>query len=426
MITRRAAVWLAILCVVLPVFSQTKKNSAGPRAVAVLEWTPQGMRLIPISLLINDHYYDATLYRANPIPMALDQDTVYEVQKSGDPIGDFTVTLAGQLPNGAWVGQGSYLSEEDRRKKAEERTKGREVAPKAVDPQEERPVLRHSTPKSDTPPASNTPTPSQPSTPAASSSDSKPVATTPAPAATTPETETDSDTGRPVLKRGKPGEEQAQKLGKDMLPHKAPLKQPAGINKMQVAVSDAGPSEAHPYTWKWAKPEEEQKFRADTQKLAFSLVSDYARKNGGPTPGKVEITDFRAFDLAYNNEPEVIFTARVLPAAPPAVRKSGAKATAPLPAVPTGFEYYVTLVATEDIYNQLQKMFSSVTDNKHLDAFPRYELVDAVDADGNKNGDLLFRRVTDISSSFVLYRVIGTRLEELLSVPEPREIAAGE
>jgi hypothetical protein len=140
----------------------------------------------------------------------------------------------------------------------------------------------------------------------------------------------------------------------------------------------------------------------------------------------MEITDFHAFDLSYNNEPQVILTARVFPAAAAAARKIGARAAAPSPALPTGFEYYVTLVATEDIYNQLQKMFSSVTDNKHLDAFPRYELVDAVDADGNKNGDLLFRRVTDVSSSFVLYRVIGTRLEELLSVPEPREIAAGE
>ena len=66
-----------------------------------------------------------------------------------------------------------------------------------------------------------------------------------------------------------------------------------------------------------------------------------------------------------------------------------------------------------------------VVDNKHLDAFPRFELVDAVDANGDKNGDLLFRRITDISSSFVLYEVIGTRVEELISVPEPKETAAG-
>src|SRR3954467_2345938 len=112
MITRRPLLWLfAVLLFGVPVLSQRKKEPTGPRAVAVVEWTPQGMRLIPVSLLIDGRYYDATLYRANPIPMALDQDTVYEVQNAGNAIGDFTVTLAGQLPNGAWIGQGNYESE---------------------------------------------------------------------------------------------------------------------------------------------------------------------------------------------------------------------------------------------------------------------------------------------------------------------------
>ena len=84
MITRRSTVWLlAILLVAIPVLSQRKKAPTGPRAVGVLEWTPEGVRLIPISLLIDGHYYDAALYQANPVPMALGQDTVYEVQKSG-------------------------------------------------------------------------------------------------------------------------------------------------------------------------------------------------------------------------------------------------------------------------------------------------------------------------------------------------------
>jgi hypothetical protein len=116
----------------------------------------------------------------------------------------------------------------------------------------------------------------------------------------------------------------------------------------------------------------------------------------------------------------------VLPAPATPLKRAGTKATAP-PSVPgpVGFEYYITLVAREDIYGQMQKSFAQVTDNKHLDAFPRYELIDAVDADGDHNGELLFRSINDISSSFVIYRVTGYRLEELLRVPEPRQMDTG-
>ncbi|HVM95859.1 MAG TPA: hypothetical protein VMT89_05690, partial [Candidatus Acidoferrales bacterium] len=176
---------------------------------------------------------------------------------------------------------------------------------------------------------------------------------------------------------------------------------------------------------KWANHDEEVKFNNEAQKMALALVTAYAKQNNGPAPGKVEVTGFVAFDLAYNNEPQVVLTAKVLPGTPAPVRRTTTKAATPVPAAPSGFEYYVTLVATQDIYGQMQKMFSAISDNKHLDAFPRFELIDAVDADGDKNGDLLFRRISDISSSFVLYKVIGTRVEELISVPEPKETAAG-
>jgi hypothetical protein len=191
-------------------------------------------------------------------------------------------------------------------------------------------------------------------------------------------------------------------------------------------VSAASPNESHPYVWKWSKLEEEKKFRADAEKMALSLVNDYAKKNGGPTPGKIEVKGFGAFDLAYNNEPDVVLTARVLPAPATAVKKARTKTATPPPVPgPNGFEYYITLVAREDIYSQMQKSFAQVTDSKHLDAFPRYELIDAVDADGDHNGELLFRSINDISSSFVIYRVTGYKLEELLRVPEPREMDTG-
>ncbi len=433
MITRTLLVWLLMaLQFAIPALAQRKKEPSGPRAVAVVEWTPQGLRLIPISLLIDDRYYDATLYRANPVPMALDPDTVYEVQKSGEAIGDFTVTTPAQLPNGAWIGEGKYESEIDRRKKSEDRAKAAAAAAaiKPVEPKDERPTLKRGSAKTETTPPPATPTPA-------------PQAETakPSPAPQPPPTDAIADdANRPVLRRGKPAEEQAEKLGKDTLPRKAPPKMPEGINKIQVAVSDAKEGEPRPYTWKWANAEEEKKFHTEIEKMAASLVADYAKKNGGPMPGKLEVTGFHAFDLAYNNEPDVVLTARILPstttpthakggtAGPPSAanRRAAAKPAPSAPAAtPSGFEYYVTLMAHEDIYGQMQKDFAAITDNKHLDAFPRYELIDAVDVDGDKNGDLLFRRVTDVGSSFVIYRVVGNRVEELLNVPEPRDTAAG-
>jgi len=73
-------------------------------------------------------------------------------------------------------------------------------------------------------------------------------------------------------------------------------------------------------------------------------------------------------------------------------------------------EYYVTLVVRSDIYGELHKAFANVTDNQHLDALPRFELIDAVDVDGDGRGELLFRQSSDAGTAFVVYRVIGDQL----------------
>jgi hypothetical protein len=70
-------------------------------------------------------------------------------------------------------------------------------------------------------------------------------------------------------------------------------------------------------------------------------------------------------------------------------------------------------VATLDVQGNLEKVFSSVTDISRLDVTPRLELVDAVDAEGNGRGDLLFRRTSASDSDFILYRLVGNSLEEV-------------
>jgi hypothetical protein len=58
----------------------------------------------------------------------------------------------------------------------------------------------------------------------------------------------------------------------------------------------------------------------------------------------------------------------------------------------------------------LQKLFFAQTDSHHLDVSPRMELIDAVDADGDGRGELLFRRTSDAGSAYAIYRVTADQL----------------
>jgi len=143
--------------------------------------------------------------------------------------------------------------------------------------------------------------------------------------------------------------------------------------------------------------------------LALEEVSNYASKRAVATSTKmpaknqtrvsakppnfvVTDSDLRAFDLDFSNSPTLVLTAKV-------------PAPGSQPAGNNEFDYFVTVVARVDINGQAQKIFSSVTDNNHLDAFPRMEIIDALDADANGRGDLLFRQHSDTSVSYALYRV---------------------
>ncbi len=89
------------------------------RAVGVYEWTgdmakPTASRLIPVSLSINGRLEDAGVYLARPVPFALLNGNVYEVQKAG--VGDGLLELAYARrvqtadgdDRGAWLGYGSF------------------------------------------------------------------------------------------------------------------------------------------------------------------------------------------------------------------------------------------------------------------------------------------------------------------------------
>jgi hypothetical protein len=78
-----------------------------------------------------------------------------------------------------------------------------------------------------------------------------------------------------------------------------------------------------------------------------------------------------------------------------------------------GVKKYITVAAWEEIDESLRRVFTQVTDDAHLDVYPRLQIVDAVDARGNGRGELLFRAFGDQGNRFVLYHPGPDSLELL-------------
>ena len=362
-------------------------------------------RIIPISIMFDGKFYDAASYKATPVPMALQSGTVYEAFKTGVSQGLFTVKAA--IPNrGSWVGEGSWTAA------------GSAPPPKkveAVHNQEDLdrpPVLRHADASGAKPAASPTPSPSATPTPSPTP--------TPAPAASSPEAE---DEGRPVLRRGTPeAEVPAQpSTQKSSAAAESKNQKPAELNANEpirsfAAISDEGGPEARPYAYPM-KPEEEAAFRKKMLALAADAlrarnrelsteISGKAASKTAKVDVKFENEDLRIFDLSISNEPVLVLSG--------AGRVSSKDAQAFAPA-----EYFITLVARQDLYGELHKIFVNITDSAHMDAVPRMDLVDAVDADGDSRGELLFRSYSDSGDAYSIYRVIGDQLYPLFEEKLP-------
>jgi hypothetical protein len=169
-----------------------------------------------------------------------------------------------------------------------------------------------------------------------------------------------------------------------------------------AAISDAGNYETRSLLYGMAAGER-QSLGEPMSRMAMEEVRKYASKHNGPPPPKTAIItdyDLRGFDLDYSNSATLVLSAK-LPVAP-------AKATSA-----ADFDYFVTVVARVDINGTPQKIFSVVTDGNHLDAYPRMQIIDALDADANGRGDLLFRQYSDTGISYALYRVFPYQMEKI-------------
>ncbi len=457
-----------------------RKKDAGPRAFGLLQLEANGKAtLIPIAILINGKFWDATAYKADPIPMSLDSGVVYEGERTGNSLGLFTVAGALHIntPNGQppWIGTGTWrpVGTEPPSKPAKA-----EGAPVGIDPGDEPPprltrdVNAAKPPSNSAPAASKAPASTAPEaskggqssngdgpprltkgeTPAAtppSGPTSSQGQTSGAPSAPGASEKKDSETkpdahpnvpasdsgasarNRPVLRRGKPAESFADE---DIPGYSRPGTAAASGNGGKVAaasaaaksdvqlipaISDASVSMPRSFTFEWLKGEEGDR-RKQMMDLAKEQVRGYVvaraksqisakpvRSTAAPKPVKLpepifENVQMIAYDLWNSNQPVILLSAEAhMPAPAPG---------APHSDVDAEMKYSVLLIAYPDIYNNLHKLYYGVTDKLHLDVIPRLELIDAVDADGDGRGELLFRKTTDTATGWVLYRATADKL----------------
>ena len=424
--------------------SRATKVDKGPRAVGLMVLPPTGRpRLIPIAIMVDGEFYDASAYKASPVPMALWADTVYDTQKTGISQGLFTVTGALQnIETKVWIAEGRFETAASLAARAAK--KPAPVQPRGLNDDSGPPVLLRRSSK----PAPADTTSAPPATaPAASSPPPAPGSSTPptpAPAPSTPATapqqsvaspptttSDDSaeppDPNHPTLRRGKqppraekPDTATAAATPKPAVSPSKAVTATSGEPQLIPAISDVGGPEPRSYAFV-LKTGEEQEF----QKKMLALAADdvHAREKqlageavGTPVPpahhpalhGKPAKTpppnfadiQLRVFDLTNSNDAVIVLTAR---AREPQPVVSGEDTVPPK-------DFFVSEVAREDLNGDLHKVSSNVTDTRHLDVSPRWELIDAVDANGDGAGELLFQKFSDAGSAFAIYRVIGDQL----------------
>ncbi len=427
-----------------PPIPKKVKKVKGPRALALLQTASSGKTtLIPVAILVEGKFYDASVYKAEPVPMALESGTIYEVERGGSSEGLFTVNLAlhSKAPGSAhpWVGTGSFVANGT---ETARNTRKAEDVPRGMDNTGDAPPrLMRATASSSSAPAAN-PTGSDKNAPPSTSPDKSSAGSagpSAAPSASSTQAEQaqassakpsgqpqeSSNYYRPTLRRGKPTsqappqEEEEPQASKPESKGKA-ANADASPPQLVPAISDEGGPDPRSYKFFW-KPGEEEERRNQMQALATNEVKAYvaaleknrigaqpaaakkpAPRKSVPKPVQPEFENihFQGFDVWNNNQPVMVFTAEAhIPAAsalnnPPET-------------------YNVTLVAHPDIYGDLRKLYSGVTDRFHLDVTPRLELIDVVDADGDGRGELLFKETTDAGSGYIIYRATADKLWKL-------------
>jgi hypothetical protein len=215
-----------------------------------------------------------------------------------------------------------------------------------------------------------------------------------------------SDPDRPRLIPGRPAD-----MGPTVLPSLIGL--PPDMQQ-QVAVSDSKNTPEHIWSYSWANPADETKYKGDLEdqaRTALGLKPPPAAKPAAkkttskstthktrltlppPPPEPLVDEQFHVFELAYGSGATLVLSART----------AGTGAN----------EKFVTIVAQPDLYGNLTVLLKNVTDAAHLDDTPRMRLVDAVDAMADNRGELLFELRGQSQRQFALYRVLRGQATKL-------------
>ena len=426
-------------------YGRKPKPDAGPRALGLVQLSPKGNkgRLIPIAIMMDGKFYDAGSYKATPVPMALDFDIVYEGLRTGVSQGIFTITQPGQL-NHVWIAEGTWLPAGA---KAPEKSK--KYSAPVIEDKDAPPVLHRRSEKAadggtDSKDKNNKDKDKdkdkdqqKPSAPPAGQPTAPETAKAPAPPETAKTSASDEpieDPNRPRLRRGKPTSTERREpfTTFDALTDTAPGTSSASSGKVDAkaarspdalpqivtipAISDAGGPDPRPYNYD-VKPAEEAVYRNKMLALAAAQLRGQAaskekepvparkKSSSGKSAGKssalsapdLDDVSLRIFDLSNSNEPVLVLSAKTRPPA------AGATGSIEEPKE-------ITLIARTNLEGEVQKLFFSQTDSRHLDVAPRMELIDAVDADGDGRGELLFRRTFDGGSAYAIYRAAADGL----------------
>jgi len=173
---------LAVTVILLPLLGPAtcaaqKKTRSKLRALAVVELPssarvgkdmelPSSARLRAIAIFQNGEYQDATIYRMNPMPMALEPGTMYDVLQSGDSLGLLSIESVSKAKDD-WLAAGRWKSSASQL--AAKQAASAQVQVSLAGGNDERPRLKRGNSSSAAPQPAPTPTPaaSQPAAPPA-------------------------------------------------------------------------------------------------------------------------------------------------------------------------------------------------------------------------------------------------------------------
>jgi hypothetical protein len=444
---------------------KVEKPERVTRAIAVYEFTgelnkPAEARLVPVSLFIDDHFEDAGVYLAQPVPFALQTGDVYSIERAGEVLGTLDVdytrhvvtrrAVADDDPVGAWYAYGIFTPPTAPKASKLKASAVKPVIAGGDAPEDDQPHMAVRAGAQDT---------TAPAKPGEKTSDATAAKSVPNPA---PE----DDPDRPTLRHRDappPGKAKKEKDSGSVIPMSGSLNDdpdrptlrrgtvieelvpkqldgvPPSLHQV-VAVSDAVNHDPHVFKREWESEQERKETLAAAEALARPVLAAYLAKN--KLQGVVATAPATKSGPSFASVPKSSATAGST-SNKAGVQRAGAKKAAATPAPPSfsltsevlegyllsygglptfiytaevpvtaGGPVYLTMVAQRLPAGDLQVSLSSVTDAMHMDRTPWMRPVDVVDADGSHRASLLMELRAQSSRQFALYRLVTAKAEQ--------------